>query len=238
MATLIRKDDNRFGEHKFGHHPAVKQTEETIWSTGGLFPWGSTWDTGPTVVTIHSNSADDDEAGIGARIVQVTGLGGDGLQKTETVTMSGTFSVVVGTFSMIYRMTVDDVGDSDTNVGDLSAMYGTWTISTIAATDGQTEMAVYQVPSDMRGYLVNVFASAHGTDMADIALYTREAVGKAWRLRVHFHVTGGREDHHPVPAGFVHLDPGTMLDLRAVGTNASGSEVDGGFDMYFSTHHV
>jgi hypothetical protein len=238
VSTLIRKSGIEFGEHKFGHNLAVGTSEESIWTAGGLFPWDTTWDLGPSVITLASDSASDDAAGIGARVVMVTGQGADGIQKTVSVTMSGTFTQSIGTWSMIYRMIVDDVGDSDTNVGTIQCSYGTWTVAEIAPTDGQTEMAVYRVPMDQKGYLRRVFASGHGTDRADIALYTREAIGKAWRLRVHFHAGGGAVTQNKIPKGLIYLDPGTWIDLRALGTNSSGSEVDAGFDIYMTTNKV
>ena len=61
-------------QFKFGHNAAVSDTEETIWSQGGLYAYPP----GAQQMTL-SSSSDDDTAneGTGARTVEIQGLDAD-----------------------------------------------------------------------------------------------------------------------------------------------------------------
>ena len=239
MATQVRDlKVAKFGEYKFGQNPLVAQSQESVWSGGGLFPWGTTWDLGPAEIFIQSDDPADDAAGTGCQTITVIGLGGDSLPKSTLVTMSGTFSVSSGTWSMIFRMSCDDVGDQDTNVGEISAVYAATEVAHVIAAEGQTEMAIYTVDATLKGYITRIWADTKTGDNADIGLYTRAAVGKAWRLRTAFNIIGGQAEQIIVPPGLMNVDALTMIDLRATGSNASGAVVDGGFDLVLSTEKV
>ena len=235
MATEIRfLKLAKWGEAKFGHNLAVVQSESTIWSTEGLFPWANTWDLGAASINIVSSSAQDGAGGAGCLTVRVVGLGGDNILKTRDFTMDGQTPVSIGTWSMIHRANVLTCGATSRNVGAIDCTLGTWTVSTIIPLDGQTEMAVYRVPLGMQGYITKCWASSHDTDTADIAMFTR-AAGHGWRLRAHFHIAGGKIVEHTFPNGLVQVDALTDIEMRATGSNASGSEVEGGFDLVLST---
>jgi hypothetical protein len=239
MATEIRQlPVARFGEHKFGLNLGVGTSEETIWTGGGLFPWATTWDLGASSIVLQSDDEADTAIGAGARVVKLYGLGGDGLAKTATVTMSGTFTVSAGTWSILFRMNVEAVGASNTNVGEIVALYSSTTVSLIPASGGQTQQAFYQVPEDMKGFVQSIFAYFATGDAGKVSLYTRDAVGKAWRLRFQANVGAGGSIWQLLPRGLVNIDAGSFVELRATGTNASGSEVNGGFDLVLSTEKV
>jgi hypothetical protein len=213
----------KWGEAKFGHNLAVTTAEATVWSTTGLFPWADTWDLGAASCTIVSSSVADDDGGVGCNTVRVVGLGGDGILKTRDFTMDGQTPVNIGTWSMIHRANVITCGTTQRNVGTIDCLRGTWTVSTINPLDGQTEMALYRVPGGMKGYITRVWASSHDTDTADISLFTR-ASGEGWRLRAHYHISGGKIVDHFFPNGLLHIDPLMDIEVRAKGSNASGSE--------------
>lgn len=242
MATQIRtwtKVTHR--EHKFGCNASVGTSAETIWTTGGLFPWSTTWDQGAAPVIVRSTSAQDSGqiSGTGIQRLTIAGLGGDGQPKSTTVTLSGTYSVAIGTWSMIWRMNGEEAGSSSTNVGTIAALYNsTITIATIEAGAGQTEMAVYRIPLNMSGCLTAMFCSAARGDSATAQIFTRSAVGKTWRLRSTFSVPRGGETHRDYPEYVIHLSPGTWIDMRAFGGNFFGSRVDGGFDLVLTTDGV
>lgn len=116
---------------------------------------------------IVSTHADDDGSpvGDGARTIEVYGLvDWDTKETSETVTMNGTTDVLTtNLYVIIHRMKVLTKGVTDVNVGVITA-----TTDNVAATvtaqinagEGQTQMAIYGIPSIQTAYMTAYYASA------------------------------------------------------------------------------
>jgi len=136
------------GVNKFGSNPDIDTAaEESIWANGGLYVW-------PTAARIHdivSDSTDDAAAGTGARTVFIEGIGADGKEQTETVTLNGTTDVpTTKTWLAINRMVVLTAGTGGKNAGVITATAQTdSTVSAnIAIGINQTQLACFMVPND------------------------------------------------------------------------------------------
>lgn len=158
--TVKRYDHIR----KFGLNPDVDATpDEDIWDLGGAYVFPS--DAG-VAMTVSSSDANDDDGGTGAEGVDIIGLGADGTVKRVTAVMDGQTGVVIGTFSRVFRIIVTG---TQTNAGIIYVGSGTVTtgvpankFAAILAGNNQTHMAIFTIPSNMEGLLINWCASLQG----------------------------------------------------------------------------
>ena len=158
--------------HKFGAAPSGLQATSTdIWDRADASPTQQIH-VAPTQARRHqllsTSDADSDTGGTvaqgaGARTVQIYGLANDWDTKesSEIVTMDGTATGgnavwTTGTYVFVHRIKVLTAGATvGGNVGTITAIAETdGSISaSILAGNGQTEMAIYAVPSTQSFYL-------------------------------------------------------------------------------------
>lgn len=148
--------------------------------------WTDIWDgaisqvlwVAPTVTrghTISSDFAGDSAvAGTGARTIQIYGLTGwESVETTETISLAGTSAVnTVNDYVIIHRMKVltkgTIAGGTSSNIGTITAM--ALTDQTVTATilpgEGQTQMAIYGIPSTHTAHFTSWYASLNRANLA------------------------------------------------------------------------
>jgi hypothetical protein len=113
--------------------------------------------------TIVSTSGNDAAAGTGARTIAVSGLTDwDTAETVELVTMTGVAGVTTdNAYVIIHRMAVVTAGASGPNVGVITATAQTDATVTaqIDAGAGQTQMAIYGIPSVQTAFMPSYGAS-------------------------------------------------------------------------------
>lgn len=181
--SLGEKFDTVF---KFGRNREVQTTTdpEDIWSVGGVYPFL----TSSINVYVASTNTQDSAAGSGSKQIKIQGLDENYFEQEETFTLNGQTPVTGSkTFSRVHRAFITYAGSEEVNTGDINIGYGTWSsgvpsnyIAQIPANEGQTQMAVFTIPNDKRGYLLkwssSILTGASGK-AANIQLIYRENKG-------------------------------------------------------------
>lgn len=235
--------------NKFGHAPSGIQTTTTdIWARADAAPTQQIW-LAPTAARIHSlvSSSTDDDAGggggTGAHTVRVWYLPDwDTAETYEDVNMDGTTPVAMTVSAvMINRMKVSAYGASGPNVGTITATAATDATVTalILPGDGQTEQAIYGVPSIQSFYLVrwgvDISKSAAAAATVELELRVNEipdviTTGFIRKDDISVQSTGtnSKERVYPIPIKY----PGPCI-IKIQGI-ASAADIDGksGFDGY------
>lgn len=198
--------------NKFGEAPSGIQTTETdIWDRADATPTQQVW-VAPTQARVHaivSSSPQDANGGNGAAYVVVYGLTDWNTEEvSEVVTLNGINPVnTVNSYVIIHRMRAIGQGSTiapGVNVGAISAtaaVDGTIT-AVILAANGQTEMAIYGVPSVQDALIYRWSAQIDRTSAA--------AATADFRLRVN-------ENPNVQLFGFVRKDD---ISLQSTGSNA------------------
>lgn len=163
--------------NKFGRSTNVDSGVATdIWDRANATDTQAIW-IAPTTARTHdiasaSTSDDGDPAGVGARTLRIFGLTGWGAAEvSEDITLNGTTNVATANaYIIIHRMQVLTKGATNVNVGQISATAQTDATVTAAilAGQGQTQMAIYGLPSTQSFFLTSWYSSLNkisaGTD--------------------------------------------------------------------------
>ncbi len=217
--------------HKSGHNLDVDiaSTPEDVWDAGGAYPFPAA----AAATTIISDSASDAVAGTGARTAVVYGTNAAGLHIQETVTMNGTDPVTLTSqFFRVYRVTILTAGSNTTNVGIINVRHGATDIARIPADQGQTQMAIYTIPTDfIHQDILSWYALTHGAANIDavFALQVRE-FGAAFRTLKQIGLRGSNLWNYRFLRS-MRLTARTDIRVRILSTDVDNIGVSAGFIM-------
>lgn len=176
LAVAMGLISGKTAVNKFGAAPSGVQTTPTdIWARADSVPTQQIWlaPTASRIHTIQSDSASDTTGGVGVNTVVVSYLADwNTAEQSETVTgnlnagiaMSAS-AVMINRMECIPQATTTTVG---LNVGTITATAATdGTITAVISPgDGQTEQAIYGVPSTQNFYMKSWFASIDKSSVA------------------------------------------------------------------------
>ena len=143
--------------NKFGSNADIDTaTPEDIWSYGGDYNYLTLADN----ISVLSNNAEDDADGDGANSVTLQGLDANYNEIEETVNLIGEDEVETqNVFIRLHRAFVASAGDNQKNLGSIDFTGGNSIVATIPALYSQTQMAIYTIPNNHKGYLTNISGS-------------------------------------------------------------------------------
>ncbi len=233
--------------NKFGRAPNGVQTTSTdVWSRADATPTQQIW-LAPTTARIHSivsTSTSDRLVGVGAKTIRISGLTSWSTAETsEDITLNGTTPVnTVNSYVIIHRMKVLESGATNINVGTISAtaaIDGTIT-AIISPSQGQTQMAIYGVPSTQSIYITRTFAYMNSVAGAagntiDIQLRANESPNvlttqyiNKLDLQLQQNGTSSLEINYEIP---YKISGPCIIKFQAIAT-ANDVDLSAGFDAY------
>lgn len=197
----------------------------------------------PTQARVHqlvSTDVNDDGSplGTGARTVEVFYLPDWDTGETSTIlTMNGTTNVATPSCVIINRMKVLTWGSAGPNVGVITATADTdgTVTAQINAGEGQTQMAIYGIPSYQTFVMSQYYASVNRSvsTAVDVRLLINQYCDNELTGFVVKHTNGLKSDGsgsivHPFyPSN--RISGPAIIKLTAT-SSANNTEVDGGFD--------
>ena len=225
-------------------------TATDIWDRANSTDTQVVW-TAPTTARTHqitstSASDDGDPAGVGANTVRVYGLTGWGTAEvSEDITMNGTADVpTANSYVIIHRMKVLTKGATSVNVGVITATADTDSTVTaqINASQGQSQMAIYGIPSTQTAYMTNYYASlvksASATTCSMELIVNPEPDVELTNFVIK-HLNGMQSDgSNNFPNKFdppFSIAGPAIIKIRA-NCSSSNNTVTAGFDLYLITN--
>ena len=150
-----------------GINPLVQADWETVWPTGGLYPWPDVAGT----IEIASDSASDTLAGAGAQQVHIRGLDLNWILIDETVDMNGTSAVqTVNQYLRVNYIRVTQVGSNEANVGLISAIHPVeGVLQTIEPNYNSSRAAIISTPAGFNIGLLGYYASLVAPSQVSLA---------------------------------------------------------------------
>jgi len=216
---------------KFGSNPDIAigvsvASPETIWdgSTEYVFPP----DAGTGIQVKSDDSGDSQE-------IIIEGLDENFNEASWTGSLNGLTEVNVdGTWSRVFRSfnndNIDFAGDINIHAnGDDSLSY-----AKILASNNQTLMALYTIPENTTGYLLQYEASAQNTSSSSsigytLHLKTRE-YGKVFRVQEVTSITT-ENSHDQMLTNPIALAPKTDILVNVVNANGNNGSVNADFSI-------
>lgn len=189
---------------QFGYNTAVGTTFETIWGVGG-FPVYPTTATGCAVTSSDTVS---DNGGT----VLVTGLDADYNQVTATATIGG--GATAQTFIRVFSLRMLTATTGDSNVGTLTATVDSKTVGTVVIGYGSSLSAIYTIPANKRGYIVQASIGSSKQKEIEAKIMTKTITnGNVWNT-VAFQSTFGVPLFETFVIPFT-VEEKTDIELRA-----------------------
>jgi hypothetical protein len=233
------------GLNKFGRTTnAASGTLTDIWDGADTATNQPIW-LAPTAARTHalvSTQAADAAAGTGANTVRVQGLKTwSSAETAEVVTLNGTTPVnTANSYVIIHRMKLLTWGSGGTNAGVITATAATDSTITamILAGEGQTQMAIYGVPSGKSLYMSQYYGSVNknvktaGVDI-QVRLNPSPDVLTTGFLVKHTKglVSEGTGDNNHLFDPYWKIEGPAIVKVQCTSDTAS-TVVDGGFDGY------
>lgn len=181
----VSKSSKDFLVNRFGGINSVGTSFQDIWFVGGDY----TFLTSDSTIEAVSNNANDDAAGLGARIIHIQGLDSNFMAITENISLVGNGTSIATTSSFIrvnsaHVETCGTYGGSNYNNIEIRVSGGGTALALIGgaglidtANYGycESKLGIYTVPSGFTAYINSLKVSSDGNKGTHIILYKRES---------------------------------------------------------------
>jgi len=214
---------NHSFNHKFGAVPAMStSTTGTVWDVNDtIYPW-SVWDNAGTISVSTVNASDN------AKQITIQGLDDNYKFQEETIIVSSDAPVV--STKIFIRLNRAFMLDGSTNVGDIIVTKGGNTVLKITAAKGQTLMAVYTIPANKTGYLLQGACSIQKGGDATGDMFIRYFGQNSFRVGHSFEVQGEGGPYNYKFSVPIRIPQKSDIDVRAT-VRSNNSRVTAAFDL-------
>jgi len=205
-------------ENKFGYNSSVGTSYETVWDGGSVYEYIST--VGTAVVT--STDTGDDNGGT----VLITGLDQNYELAEETLEIGGAAGTV--TWSRVFRAQLKTSTTSNTNSGTVTVTVDSIAVAQLQPSFGQTLMAIYTIPKNYQGYVVQLDIGSSKDLENEIRFITRQiSNGNVWNTKAFLTTRGGfLEKNFAAPI----LIP-EMTDIEVQAKSSATSSISATFEL-------
>lgn len=217
--------------HKFGYNAVVSSA--TVWEGVHVLSAPYNFLSAATTVRIKAGGdASDDASGAGAQSITIEGLGTSLTAISEDLATNGTgaSSNSSASFWRINRAYVADLGVGtyggfNTAAVTIENSGGGTDLLTIGAGFGQSQHALYSVPTGKTAYFLGAHITSDGNKDIDIRVCTREALNDVStpfspvRVKLYWIGINGSFDFAPETPGFSVAGPADVwIDTRGAST--------------------
>jgi hypothetical protein len=220
--------------YKFGAIPDIDsgETEQTVWDETGLYAYLGA----ASVLKISSSDDTDDKPGqAGALTVQIYGCDGNYALINEVVALNGNTPVnTVNSYLRVWRMIVRSAGANGVESGDIYAGTGDVTngvpavkYAKILAGNSQTLMALYTIPANMYGLMLQWGGTSRKNEDANLRLKFRP-LGEVFQLKSTMAIVA--QAHHTTFEVPYLIDSKTDIEVRTT-TATNNSEIGADFSL-------
>jgi len=212
------------GVTKFGYNSSVGTTFETVWDGSNTYTYPSSAGT----ATVTSTNTASDNGGT----VEIQGLDSNYDLATETLTIGG--SAGSTSFIRVFRAVMKTATTGNANVGTLSVIVSSTTVAKITAEYGQTLMAVYTIPRNKRGYIVQLDIGSSKDLENEIRIITKDiSNGNVWNTKEFITTRGGFVQKNYIYP--IKVDQKT--DIEIVAKASATSAISAGFELFIEDYH-
>jgi len=227
--------------NKYGRNKNVDATPTDIYDVVGVPTWPQ-----PTEARPHgfksSNVGDDAATGEGCQMMRAWGLlSWDTKEVSHDITMAGSDTVMTTSdFVIIHRAKSITYGDSGPNLGNISITAGTDDTITAQVNSGagQTQMAIYGVPSVQKFRMTQAYGNlnkaAGASVAAEMTILANESPDTGNKFIVKHTFNAVKDGDSDVPINFdmpKKFDGPCIIKVQGDGS-AADLDVSGGFNGY------
>lgn len=215
--------------HKFGFNNLVQNSEETVWTNGGIYAYATSGEN-----LLVSSTAGASDSGVE---ITLQGLDEDYNEIEEVFTLgSGTYT----TTKSFFRSYRAFVSGSQAATGTVNFRgTGAAVRAQILAADQQTLMCVWTVPAGYTAYLlqnnVTCFTEANNK-FGIVRLVSKQPSGVFRTQDKHTVVNSQNAVEYPVPVSFPEK---TDIEMRAIASSSNANlQVSASLDMIYIKNEV
>jgi hypothetical protein len=163
------------------HAPNIGTSDQVVWGVAPATQTDYVWPTVAAQVSMVSDDTTDNQAGVGARSILITGLLAGYVEDTETLAMhatDGTIAVTsVKSWLRINKIETVTAGSSGENAGNITISVGGNILDYMEEGSNISDTGIYTVPAGETFFIATIRGSGAGNKNVHVHVFTRPEGG-------------------------------------------------------------